>query len=280
MPCGDSTNNSTSRRPISTRRRRWSRRVRSPATTNSPPRSSSRGVALWRKRRDRHLAELRERVRARQESAGDVAYRLEPDLKDGHGGLRDVQSLWWAEEADSDLIAEDLIDLDRCYDVLLRARVALHLATGRAGDVLRLEDQDAAAAAGGWQRRRRADGRRRRGRPDHRLALRRELGPRRSRRSGSEPERAVAPGVVLRRRRDRAGRRRRPRRSTRTLVLQTAVAAARHQCRIGRATLDRLHDDVAGGPARGRSARPTNWSRCCSRGIARFRCSSRSTSAT
>ena len=28
--------------------------------------------------------------------AGEVAYMLEPDLKDGHGGLRDVQSLWWA----------------------------------------------------------------------------------------------------------------------------------------------------------------------------------------
>jgi [protein-PII] uridylyltransferase len=57
------------------------------------------GLDLWRTNRTRHLAELRDRVRVRQDTAGDVAYRLEPDLKDGHGGLRDVQSLWWAEAA-------------------------------------------------------------------------------------------------------------------------------------------------------------------------------------
>jgi [protein-PII] uridylyltransferase len=106
------------------------------------------GARSWRTHSKRHLAELRNRVRVRQESSGDVAYRLEPDLKDGHGGLRDVQSLWWAEAAGLRLIAEDLIDLDRCYDVLLRARVSLHVATGRTGDVLRLEDQDAVASTG------------------------------------------------------------------------------------------------------------------------------------
>ena len=135
-----------------------------------------KGRALWRANGPKFLAELRDRVRVRQESAGDVAYRLEPDLKDGHGGLRDVQSLWWAQEGGLDLRAEDLIDLDHCYDVLLRARVALHRSTGRPGEILRLEDQDAAAAAGGWQRRRPHDDRRRRGRSDGRLALRRELG--------------------------------------------------------------------------------------------------------
>ncbi|HYN33758.1 MAG TPA: nucleotidyltransferase domain-containing protein, partial [Ilumatobacteraceae bacterium] len=110
----------------------------------------AKGQALWRSNAPKFLRELRARVREREESAGDVAYRLEPDLKDGHGGLRDVQSLWWAQEAGLDLRAEDLVDLGHCYDVLLRARVALHRSTERAGDVLRLEDQDAAAAAGGW----------------------------------------------------------------------------------------------------------------------------------
>ena len=88
----------------------------------------AKGLDSWRSNSTRHLAELRDRVRVREESAGNVAYHLEPDLKDGHGGLRDVQSLWWAQEAGLNLIAEDLIDLDRSYDVLLRARVALHLA--------------------------------------------------------------------------------------------------------------------------------------------------------
>jgi [protein-PII] uridylyltransferase len=205
------------------------------------------GLALWSRKGERHLEALRDRVRVRQESAGDVAYRLEPDLKDGHGGLRDVQSLWWAEAAGLNLIAEDLIELDRAYDVLLRARVALHLATGRAGDILRLEDQDAAATAGGW---RDADdlmadvaaaGRTVAWLCDENWGRAVDVG-------SSEPDRAVAPGVVLHNGEIELVDSADPAADS-TLVLQTAVAAARHQCRIGRATLDRLHADVTGWPA-------------------------------
>lgn len=204
------------------------------------------GLALWRRNRVRHLAELRRRVRVRQESAGDVAYRLEPDLKDGHGGLRDVQSLWWAEAGGLNLIAEDMIELDRSYDVLMRARVALHLATGRAGDVLRLEDQDAAAAVGGWSD------------ADDLMAdvaaagraiawLCDENWGRAVEPVAVVPDRAVAPGVILRGGEITLAADADPA-SDATLVLQTAVAAARHECRIDRATLDRLHDDVEGWP--------------------------------
>jgi [protein-PII] uridylyltransferase len=206
----------------------------------------AQGLESWRKHSTRHLEELRARVRVREESAGDVSYLLEPDLKDGHGGLRDVQSLWWAQEAGLNLIAEDLIDLDRSYDTLLRARVALHLATDRAGDVLRLEDQDAAAAAGGW---RTADelmadvaaaGRTIAWLCDENWG--RAVAP-----AKAGPERAVAPGVILRNGEIELAADARPQ-SDATLVLQTAVAAARHRCRIGRATLDRMHDEVAGWP--------------------------------
>ncbi len=204
------------------------------------------GLALWRNHRMRHLAELRDRVRVRQESAGDVAYRLEPDLKDGHGGLRDVQSLWWAEAAGLHLIAEDIIELDRSYDVLMRARVSLHLATDRPGDVLRLEDQDAAATCGDWRD------------ADDMMAdvaaagrtiawLCDENWGRAVENPVTAPDRAVAPGVVLRNGEIELAADADPATDA-TLVLQTAVAAARQQCRIGRATLDRLHDDVAGWP--------------------------------
>ncbi len=205
------------------------------------------GLALWSRKAERHLQALRDRVRVRQSSAGDVAYRLEPDLKDGHGGLRDVQSLWWAEAAGLNLVAEDLIELDRSYDMLLRARVALHLATGRAGDILRLEDQDAAAAAGGW---RDADdlmadvaaaGRTVAWLCDENWGRAVDGGP-------VEPDRAVAPGVVLHNGEIELADSADPGADS-TLVLQTAVAAARHQCRIGRTTLDRLHNDVTGWPA-------------------------------
>jgi [protein-PII] uridylyltransferase len=56
-----------------------------------------------------------------------------PTVKDGHGGIRDVQSLWWAECGGWPLSAEDDAALNECYDVLLDARVALHRRTGRPG---------------------------------------------------------------------------------------------------------------------------------------------------
>jgi len=204
------------------------------------------GRELWSKSGSRFLAELRDRVRVREESAGDVAYLLEPDLKDGHGGLRDVQSLWWAQEAGLDLRAEDLIDLDHCYDVLLRARVALHRSTGRPGEVLRLEDQDGAAEVGGWTD------------ADHMMTdvaaagrtvawLCEENWGRVATSRRLPEDSAVAPGVVLRAGEIELAPGADPRVDS-TLVLQTAIAAARHGARIGRSTLDRLHDDAEGWP--------------------------------
>ena len=116
------------------------------------------GAKLWAANGQTHLEGLRVRVRARESEETEVAYRLDPDLKDGHGGLRDVQSLWWANAAGMHMSAGDEADLTRCYDILMRARVALHLATERSGDVLRLEDQDATAVAGWVDRRGRPDG--------------------------------------------------------------------------------------------------------------------------
>lgn len=204
----------------------------------------TQGGALWRTHAQRFLAELRARVRIRQETAGDVAYRLEPDIKDGHGGLRDVQSLWWAQAAGLDLIAEDLIALDDCYDTLLRARVALHRSTDRPGDILRLEDQDAAAVGGGWTD---AD----RMMTDIAAAGRTiawlcdENWGRAIRDRPVVPDRAVAPGVVLSAGEIELAASADPRADS-TLVLQTAVAAARHDVRIGRSTLERLADEAQG----------------------------------
>ena len=100
----------------------------------------------WRRRSRRWLEELRARVLDRRFQAGDVAFLLEPDLKEGHGGLRDVQTMWWAADADLVVPSDDLATLEACYGVLVDARVALHRLTRRPGDVLRLEDQDAVAA--------------------------------------------------------------------------------------------------------------------------------------
>ena len=109
-------------------------------------RVATEGLVQWRRRGRHWLAALREQIVARRADAGDVAYLLEPDLKDGSGGLRDVHTLWWAAAADLVIPQADRELLDDCYDRLLAVRVALHRVTGKPGDVLRLEDQDKVAA--------------------------------------------------------------------------------------------------------------------------------------
>lgn len=97
---------------------------------------------------------------ARHARAGAVPGRLEPHLKDGAGGLRDVHSLRWAAAA---LLGEGTLDalvgaryvgasdrrrLADAHATLLAARCGLHLVAG--GDVLRLDLQDEVAAGAGW----------------------------------------------------------------------------------------------------------------------------------
>ncbi len=197
------------------------------------------GVSRWRKRRKRWLHDLQLRVRERQAGAGDVAYILEPDLKDGHGGLRDVQSMWWAMAAGFDLPESDAASLDDCYNTLLSARVALHRATGRPGDVLRLEDQDGAATAGGF-----ADA-------DvlmsevsaaaRTIAWISDEGWGRVGRVTAGKSVALAPDVVLVDGEVELAEGSDPAADS-ALVLRVAVAAARSRCRIGRRSLDLLSD--------------------------------------
>jgi [protein-PII] uridylyltransferase len=101
----------------------------------------------WRKRAKRNLATLRQSVMARQARFGEVAYLLEPDLKEGRGGLRDIHALRWAEIARSVLDHADPQELSQAEEVLFSARVELHRATGKAGDRLTLDQQDAVGKA-------------------------------------------------------------------------------------------------------------------------------------
>ncbi|MGA0131992.1 MAG: [protein-PII] uridylyltransferase, partial [Ilumatobacteraceae bacterium] len=87
--------------------------------------------ATLRKQGRKWLGELHARVLARHETAGEVAYLLEPNLKDGLGGLRDIHAMWWAHQVGLGMSDADLRVLSECNDTLLKIRTALHCITGR-----------------------------------------------------------------------------------------------------------------------------------------------------
>lgn len=117
---------------------------------------------LAHKRRGPFVEELAVAASARFEQPGPIAEMLEPNLKEGAGGLRDLQSLdWagWAIEPDAGgiaalvragyLQADDPLVLARARGRLLQVRVALHRVTGGRSDQLTLQEQDAVAVGAG-----------------------------------------------------------------------------------------------------------------------------------
>ena len=104
-----------------------------------------------RKQGGKWLNELHTRVVDRHRIAGEVAYLLEPDLKEGLGGLRDIHAVTWAYAVGFDVADADLRALAECNETLLRIRSALHRTTGRPGDVLHLQDQVAVAREAGFE---------------------------------------------------------------------------------------------------------------------------------
>ena len=100
----------------------------------------------WRKRASRWLPALGEAVAARHAQFGEVAFLLEPELKEGRGGLRDVHALRAAALA-TPVVAAESETVTAAHDVLLAVRVDLHRRAGKALDRLLLQEQDAVAAA-------------------------------------------------------------------------------------------------------------------------------------
>ena len=101
----------------------------------------------WTRYAKRSLTMLADRVDSRHENMGEVAFLLEPDLKEGRGGMRDAHAMRWAEASRRLLLESDDRALDRAYGVLADARVELQRLTGQTSNRLALQDQDAVAAA-------------------------------------------------------------------------------------------------------------------------------------
>jgi [protein-PII] uridylyltransferase len=108
---------------------------------------ASGAMKSWEKRAKRWLITLAANVEDRHAKAGEAAFLLEPDLKQGRGGMRDVHSLVWAEAAHRILLEADVSELSAAYSVLLGARVELQRQTGRASNVLVLQEQAEVAEA-------------------------------------------------------------------------------------------------------------------------------------
>ena len=101
----------------------------------------------WRAAARTRLAELRDLHNERARIFGELAFLLEPDLKEARGGLRDVHAIQaiaaaWVASAPGPRVRA-------AYESILDARHILHEITGRASDRLVLEEHDEVARAAG-----------------------------------------------------------------------------------------------------------------------------------
>src|SRR6185437_1179548 len=84
----------------------------------------------WRAGIRGRFEEIAEGAQERWRKSGDVAHRVEPDLKSGHGGLRDVQLI--DALAAAQLVDRPSRDVLDGRDLLLDVRTELHRMAGRA----------------------------------------------------------------------------------------------------------------------------------------------------
>ncbi len=210
---------------------------------------------LWSARRERWLPQVVTGLSARHRASGDVAFLLEPDLKEGRGGLRDVHTLQ-AIAGVTPVLAPVVHDpgLHRAAADLRTVLVALQ-GSASSGSATRtrllLQDQDAVAVAVGdadadaLMSRVAAAGRAVAWASDEgwRRVASWLAGP--GRRAGAD--RAVGPGLVLRDGEIALSPEADPGADP-ALVLRAAVAAVEHGAPLSRPALDRLAAEAAAPP--------------------------------
>jgi [protein-PII] uridylyltransferase len=97
----------------------------------------------WRSNSRQRLPQLRLSLGERHSRAGDLAYLLEPDLKEARGGLRDINAL--RAISISGAVTVSLEHISAAESVLMSAREVLHTVTGRDKDRLLFQEQDKVA---------------------------------------------------------------------------------------------------------------------------------------
>ena len=104
----------------------------------------SQALELWHKDSKKNIAKIRSTLEERHERFGELAFLLEPDLKEARGGLRDITII-----SALSLLDEITIPLDRVAEaesILLSVRDALHQASNRDRDQLLFTEQDKVAS--------------------------------------------------------------------------------------------------------------------------------------
>ena len=102
----------------------------------------------WNKKRKSLIKVVIDYAADRHRDFGELAFLLEPDLKDAKGGLRDfaiIKALECLEN--SDLLGSGLLGIYEAQKALQDCRVMLHLRNPRASNRLSLQDQDSVAEA-------------------------------------------------------------------------------------------------------------------------------------
>ncbi|MFM6940828.1 MAG: [protein-PII] uridylyltransferase [Candidatus Planktophila sp.] len=102
-------------------------------------------LTAWREDSKRYLPMLRSTLDERYERNGELAYLLEPDLKESRGGLRDITALR-AMNA-SGALTLPMERISQAESLLSTVREALHIASGRDKDRLLFTEQDKVAEA-------------------------------------------------------------------------------------------------------------------------------------
>lgn len=114
-------------------------------------------------RLSRFLTQLREDAAQREERFGSSVYLLEPEVKLGTGGLRDLDAALWAMKARLGRPAElremgalladhEIAALEAAEELLVRVRNRLHLGANRRSDRLSFDAQESIAVAMGYAR--------------------------------------------------------------------------------------------------------------------------------
>ena len=106
---------------------------------------TSDAIENWRKNQSKYLPLLRKSIQERELRSGELAYLLEPDLKEARGGLRDINALRAIEM--SGAVSVSLARVAESESLLASVRDVLHGESLKARDQLLLTEQDRVAAA-------------------------------------------------------------------------------------------------------------------------------------